>query len=50
MDVLNVDPWSFIKIAEAAPRGALHLEIFKKGVLKNFTIFTGKRQCWSLFL
>ena len=23
---------------------------FKKGVLKNFTIFTGKNQFWSLFL
>ena len=22
----------------------------KKGVLKNFTIFTGKHLCWSLFL
>ena len=25
-------------------------EVFrKKGVLKNFTIFTGKHLCWSLF-
>ena len=24
--------------------------LFKKGVLKNFTIFTGKNQFWSLFL
>ena len=23
---------------------------FKKGVLKNFAIFTGKHLCWSLFL
>ena len=23
---------------------------FKIGVLKKFAIFTGKRQCWSLFL
>ena len=27
------------------------LEVFyEKGVLKNFAIFTGKHQCWSLFL
>ena len=24
--------------------------LFKTGVLKNFTIFTGKYLCWSLFL
>ena len=23
---------------------------FKKGILRNFTIFTGKNLCWSLFL
>ena len=27
-----------------------HLDIFcKKGVLKNFVIYTGKFLCWSLF-
>ena len=25
-------------------------EFFKIGVLKNYTIFTGKHLCWSLFL
>ena len=26
------------------------LKLLKKAVLKNFTIFTGKHLCWSLFL
>ena len=33
-------------LSEAATRGAL----LKKSVLKNFTNYTGKHLCWSLFL
>ena len=33
------------KVADLRP------EVFsKKAILKNFTIFTGKHQCWSLSL
>ena len=31
-------------------RGSRSHMFFKIGVLKNFTIFTGKHLCWSLFL
>ena len=34
------------KTSEAATRDVLE----KKVIFKNFTIFTGKQLCWSLFL
>ena len=36
---------AFLYSAEAAIGG-----VYKKGVLKNFAKFTGKHQCWSLFI
>ena len=32
------------------PRKKLQEVFFKKTVLKNFAIFTGKHLCWSLFI
>ena len=40
------------KVPEYAKRQELPPEVlfFKKDVLKNFAISTGKRLCWSMFL
>ena len=34
---------------EAITRSSRSQMFFKIGVLENFTIFAGKRPCWSLF-
>ena len=39
-----------IKSWRVTNRSSRSQMLFKIGVLKNFTIFTGKHLCWSLFL
>ena len=42
--------WEFAFILTKVTFRSSRQEVFcKKGVLKNFAIFTGKRLCWTLF-
>ena len=40
----------FYSVVNMSLRSSCSQMFFKKGVLLNFLIFTGKQLCWSLFL